>query len=396
MCVMRLANVLSACSLAFWMGLLTIVVTGEALSRGFDWRLPLSHFDGVNEQGYVLFCEKIGVLDVGENLQIPIHIMFKSEWMANSPYLGRGWMLPLLESHIEQTSERSYRLRQPDGWYRDFVCSKSSESVLNGTRGWKAEIRGDTITAWSPCGWKLIFTKNKLTAIVTPKNIRLDLVIRNGQADEVLANGFSVLRVERDAMTGRVKGLSLRGGKKIEIEQQLRPRVQQIDEKNVVKGEDYSLSKVTQADGTVKTYEYGVNDQMCPTLKTGNRLIVWDPGSQLIVKDGEWTYDIKPNEENPWTNAAIGRTNANGEKEFWHYDEGKGQEIIQAHGYKTISSWFVSGAALRGKIRKIEIESVDSGKSIEVYKFAYNERGRILRVTRYDSEGKAEVHQALE
>ena len=48
----------------------------------------------------------------------------------------------------------------------------------------------------------------------------------------------------------------------------------------------------------------------------GDRLIVWNGTNQLIVKDGEWTYDIKPNEENPWGNAAIGRTNANGEKEF--------------------------------------------------------------------------------
>ena len=393
---MRLANVLSACSLVTWMELLTLVAPGEALSRRIAWRLPLSHFEGVDEQGHVLYCEKIGALDVGEDLPFPLHIMFKSEWMANSSYLGKGWMLPLLESRIEQTSERSYRLWQPDGWYRDFVCSKSSESVLNGTRGWKAEIRGDNITAWAPSGWKLIFTKNKLSAIITPKNQRLDLVGRNGQVYEILANGRCLLRVERDAMTGRVNGLALREGKQIAIEQQLRPRVQQIGERKEVNGEDYSLSKVTQADGTVRTYEFGMDGQMRPTLKMGNRLIVWNGTNQLIVKDGEWTYDIKPNEENPCGNAAIGRTNANGEKEFWHCDENKGQEIIQAHGYKTISRRFVSGAALRGKIRTIEIESVESGKFIESYKFAYNERGKMIRMTRRDSDGKVDVHQALE
>ena len=61
---MRLANVLSACSLVTWMELLTLVAPGEALSRRIAWRLPLSHFEGVDEQGHVLYCEKIGALDV--------------------------------------------------------------------------------------------------------------------------------------------------------------------------------------------------------------------------------------------------------------------------------------------------------------------------------------------
>ena len=334
---MRLANVVSACFLAIWMGLLTIGATGEALSCGIDWRLPQSHFEGVDEQGHVLYSEKIGDLDAGENLHIPLHIMFKSEWMASSPNLGRGWMLPLLESRIEQTSERRFRLWQPDGWYRDFWCSKSSDTVLDGWGGWKAEIRGDTITAWAPCGWKLGFSKNKLTAIVTPKNQRLDLVGRNGQVDELLANGLSLLRVERDAMTGRVKGLALRAGKQIAIEQQLRPRVQRIAERNVVKGEDYSLAKLTLVDGTVRTYEYAVDDQLRPTLKMGDRVIVWDPGTKLIVMDGEWTYDVKPDEKNPLANAAIGRKNARNVVEFWHYDVNKGQEITTLSNGATLT-----------------------------------------------------------
>ena len=99
---MRLANVVSACFLAIWMGLLTIGATGEALSCGIDWRLPQSHFEGVDEQGHVLYSEKIGDLDAGENLHIPLHIMFKSEWMASSPNLGRGWMLPLLDPGLSR------------------------------------------------------------------------------------------------------------------------------------------------------------------------------------------------------------------------------------------------------------------------------------------------------
>lgn len=361
------------------MGLLCIVATGEALSCGIDWRLPQSHFEGVDEQGHVLYGEKIGDLDVAKDLQIPIYIMFKSNWMADSPCLGKGWMLPLLESRIEQMAERSYRIWQPNGWYRDFWCSKSSEMVLDGQGGWKAEIRGDTITAWASCGWKLVFTKNKLTAIVTQKNQRLDLVSRDGHVNEVRANGLCLLRVERDALTGRVKGLALRGGKRIAIEQQLRPRVQQIGEQKVVKGEDYSLAKMTLADGTVRTYEYGVDDQLRPTLKMGDRLIVWNPGTQLIVNDGEWTYDIKPDEKNSSANAAIGRKNTLGQTEFWHYDGDKGREITQGvDGLQRIETWFVNGK-LAGATRKMEI--IKDGKVVIKHMMAYNDQGMRIRET---------------
>ena len=380
---MRIADITKVYPLTIWIGLLAIILPevqgSHGAGVGLDWILPYSYFEGVDERGHVLYCDKIGELDVAKDLQIPIFIMFKSSWMADSPYLGKGWILPLLESRIEQTSENSYRLWQPDGWYRDFGCSKSSETDLTGTAGWKAKIAGDIVTAWAPCGWKLVFTKNKLTAIVTPKNQRLELVRRTGQVDELLANELSMLRVERDAMTGRAKGLALCGGKRIAIEQQLRPRVQQIGERNVVKGDDYSLSKVTQVDGTVKTYEYGVDDQMCPTLKIGARLIVWDPGTQLIVKDGEWTYDIKPDEKNPWANAAIGRKNTDGGSEFWYYDGGKGQEITQTlDGIKTVKSWFTSGK-LAGKVRKIY--QTLNGYTTIVSSVSYDDKGQMMRST---------------
>jgi len=193
---------------------MTMVVPGLTSARP---KLPGSHFNGVDEQGRVLYCAKIGDLEVGDNVTFPIHIMFKSNWSADSPYLGKGWRLMLFESRIERTGERSYRLWQPDGWYRDFGCSKTSDTLLNSTAGWKGEIRGDTITAWNPSGWKLIFTKNKLSTMIMPGDIRLDLLTRFGIAEEVRAGGTGLLRVERDSITGRVKSLLLRDGKKMEI-----------------------------------------------------------------------------------------------------------------------------------------------------------------------------------
>ena len=117
---------------------------------------------------------------------------------------------------------------------------------------------------------------------------------------------------------------------------------------------------------------------MRPTLKIGDRLIVWDAGSRHIVKHGEWTYTItEPDEKYPLDNAAIGRKNAKGQTEFWHRDGRNGQEITQGvDGVRKIRTWFTSGI-LAGKVRKAV--EVAGEKTATIYRAAYDENGRLLR-----------------
>ena len=148
---MRIADINKAHPLAIWIGLLAVLLPDVQGGVGLDWILPQSHFEGVDEQGYVSYSEKIGELDVAKDLQLPIYIVFQSNWMTSSPYLGKGWMLPLFESRIEQMGERWYRLWQPDGWYRDFGVSKTSDKELHGTAGWQAKIVGDIVVSSQFC-----------------------------------------------------------------------------------------------------------------------------------------------------------------------------------------------------------------------------------------------------
>ena len=78
------------------------ILSAQAKACGLRMDKPHAHFDGADEQGHVLFAETLGNLDLGENLTLPIYAVFQSNWQSSSPYLGQGWMLPLLESKIVQ------------------------------------------------------------------------------------------------------------------------------------------------------------------------------------------------------------------------------------------------------------------------------------------------------
>ena len=364
-------------SLVRYLFLFTTLLASSVFGCGIGWTEPKSHFEGVDYQGHVMQVEKLGDLDAGKGLFLPIFAVFTSHSGNNSPYAGHGWTVPLLESRMLQVDENGFKLDQPDGWFRMFGRDKNNPTILNGQGGWKAEIRGDTITAWADCGSKLVFNKGRLVSMQL-KERKFDFLYEGNRVSEIREGNLPVLRVEKEAITGEVTGFRLADNRQIGLERSQRPRVQVINNQNLVGGMDQGLSKITQADGSVRTIEYGVDDKLNPTMKLGDRLIVWNPASKKIVKDGDWTYDIKPG-AGPFDNAAIGRRNAKNQSEFWHRDGAKGEEIVQGiDGIKSVTTWFTSGY-LAGAIRKKEEISRGAGRL--VFLASYDESGKLIRET---------------
>lgn len=95
---------------------------------GLDWTLPLAHFAGVDENGCVSYWENIGEIDLGDKVVLPVHIGFNSHREASSPVLGRGWIVALLESHVEPIDESAMHVIMPDGWTFLFLRNGNSET----------------------------------------------------------------------------------------------------------------------------------------------------------------------------------------------------------------------------------------------------------------------------
>ncbi len=127
------------------------LLAGHSVAGGVDWVMPVDYFDGVSDVGgYVDYWETVGSVDCGNGLKLPIFINFRSNNVATSPYLGQGWTLPLLESHMVQTGLNSFLMVQPDGTRNFFTRDKPEDTELKDPAGWKAGINAIRSQHWVP------------------------------------------------------------------------------------------------------------------------------------------------------------------------------------------------------------------------------------------------------
>lgn len=344
------------------------------------WEMPRNHFDGVNNRGYVDYYVRMGNLDLGEGLMLPLVVNFDSERGSSSPFVGKGWVIGLLDSNFVQTGEDLFQLMQPNTALRPFYRTKSGGNILNGGPSWKAEIKGDIIVAYVTCGWKFTYRKGRLVSMGTPKGRRLDYIYTEGRLSEIREGSVTRLNVDYDPTTGLAQALRFQG-KRVEVGLAERPRVQVVAGQTMVGGVDPSLNRLSGAlEGEAWQFDFAVDENIQPTLRISGggapeRTYVWNAATKHVLAEDGWTYDIKPG-LSKGESAAIGRTKVDGVREFWHLDGAKGAEtVITAAGARVVKTWFTSGR-FAGKLRKRE---VILGESVSVYSVAYDEEGRMLR-----------------
>lgn len=360
---------------------LSFSIAQSSHACGIIWNMTPSHFADVDNQGNVHLIQKVGEMESLAGLRMPIFAIFESAGGNRSPFAGDGWKIPLLESRIIQFDENRFCVFQPDGFQRMFRRDKKDPNVLLSRDTWKAEIRGETITAYCRCQTqrnKLVFRKGRLISIEV-KEGKFDYVYKGDRVAEIREGVRTVLKVEKKPLTENIEEMTLLNGQKIWLERSQHQRVQVLGDQKKIEGILEGLSRIITTNGATQTFVYGVDDNLNPTLKLNDREIVWDAATGRVMRDGEWNYSISPGPR-PGDYAAIARSNARNEKEFWHKDYAKGEEITEdIDGVKKITTWFNSGK-LRGMTRK-ELEIKDGVKRT-LCEYSYDEKGRLIRIRR--------------
>lgn len=345
---------------------------------GIPWEPPLCHFNGVDDSGKVLYTNSLGDVDVGDGISIPLTIMFKSSWHKDSPVLGYGWMMPLLESNFAQIDENHFQMRQPGGWFRNFVRLKDNPNILDGG-SWKAEIKGDTIVAAADCGDTIVF-KNGLINALHVSGKKLTFGYRDGVPSKITLADRTILEVlasgnSPDEIVVRLADLS-----EIKLKLKMRPVIQQLNGKNLVTAQRPSLSEIERSDGTKISFEFGIDKEARPFMTAPLGFsILWDPATELALSDANYQYLFQFNKKDQET-TILRNSKDGGVKEFWKHSKRTGDKTwLDADSVQTELKQFSHGALI-GLPRSLKTTNLVSGDS-EILKYSYDENGLILRKT---------------
>ena len=358
-----------------WMGLFLVPLS--ALGCGLDWTLPLAHFEGVDEDGYVAYWQKIGEIDMGDKVVLPVHIGFNSHREASSSILGKGWIVPLLESHVEPINENAMNVIMPDGWTFLFLRNANSET-WRGNAGWMGETDDSIFTISAPCGWRIKFDHGKIQEIDDDKIGALTYRYNGGVPTEIDHDGEAVLQVEQDPASGAATALVI-AGRRIELSLAQRPRVVNMLGRNLLNGFDLSVASLQGVDGGTETFSYGTDKGLNPTLTIKDpaqfpRTLVWDGALRQIKSDGGWTYSLQPEGDH----LRFTRVSRQNQAESYEDDQSKGMTAVKsADGAEIATYRFVSGP-LAGRVRKIE-ELENGGASKLLYSASYYPSGQLMR-----------------
>ena len=353
-----------------------ILAPSFATGCGLDWTLPTNHFDGVEEHGYVSYWEKIGEADLGDKLVIPININFNSHREAISPILGKGWMVALLESHVEPLDENSMKVVMPDGWNFYFYRNGNTET-WGGNAGWVGETNNTVFTIKAPCGWSIKFDGGKIQKIGSNTNRTLSYKYNGPVATEVDLDGKAFVQVENNTSTG-LPGDILIGGQKIDIATAQRPRIMTKLNQNLVTGFDQSLSALQWPDGRKESFTFGTDKNLNPTLAITpvdgiDHTFTWDAATRQIRFDGNWSYNL----QQVGGHLRFNRVLSQGQSESYENDGATGLTIEKSLNGNDIATYrFVSGLLI-GRIRKVEEQSKGSRKTL--YSAIYFPSGNLVR-----------------
>jgi len=352
-----------------------------AFGCGLEWTLPQAHFAGVEEHGFVSYWEKIGEIDLGNKVVLPVNIGFNSRRESVSPVLGRGWIVALLESHVEPIDENAMNVVMPDGWTFLFLRNANTET-WRGNAGWMGETNDTRFTISAPCGWKITYDHGKIQAIDGEQIGTLTFSYNGGVPVEIDRDGSALLTVERDPASGTPNALVI-AGKRVELSLAQRPRVVNLLGRNLINGFDPGLASLQKADGTKETFTFGTDKSLNPTLTLDQpgelpRTLVWDAATRQIKSDGAWIYTLKPNGDH----LRFTRTSGPNQMECYEADEATGVTLEKSvDGAELATTRFVSGP-LAGEVRKID-QLDTAGKRTPLYAATYYPSGLLMRETFY-------------
>lgn len=307
-------------------------------------------FEGTGVRGDAFYRHRLG--RVGK---WTICAYWSSMNRGYSPFLGRGWCIPALESTFVQIDERRWLFRQPDGYERIFVVSaKKGKNMLNGGPAWKADVEGDRISVVADPGDGGIPSKFEF---LYGRLIRMSceegefLIKYSGRvASQIVSKGKILLNVERKSQPEAQTVFQF--GEYQRITASLKPAsVVEYDEEGVSSTVTMRPALASFVTGGKKTVFSHSIVGTTGTFTCGRQTMTWDVGTGFIRSLNDWSYEIEMKEDGG-EEPSYCRRHSDGRREIYHYNRTDG--VLSRHyadGSARIRQMFTSGPLAYRRVR---------------------------------------------
>lgn len=394
-------------SLAITIGcmLLGALATAEAVNLA----RPGGYFGNASPDGYFHYWLEAGEADFGGGLSLPVRFQFSSDRSRNSPHLGYGWRMPLMESTVERRREDLVRVNLLCGKHLYLQVDRTDPNRFRSLdRTWHGRLEDQTFILERDGGWQLIFREGLLRELTTDQGRRLTWVF-SGRVPVAIQEmgGREGIRMNYDPSARTTRGFTTtRGECRFAMDQA--PMARPVGGGRVaIEGFEPFLAGVELPGGKREMFEYRVEEDGTVVFKvdrTGDAReameVSWDLTTRYLKSDGEWSYEVEPPAaERAWP--VMRRTNRAGEEERFFYDVREGVRTYEdRHGVKTVERILTVPGPL---YRKVELVEVHEDGEKEVLRRGFDTAGRvIMRETargvetyEYDEDGRR-THRRLE
>ncbi len=317
---------------AFLLLSIALQSAGESLpfERLDDIRGP---FEGTGIRGDALYVRELG--RVGK---LPLQAYWSSARLKNSPLLGFGWCIPLLESKFIKADERRWAFYQPDGYVRIFIktsdnretaeTAKENALTLTGGSAWSAKIQNENTTVVaSPADGgvpsRFVFQRGRLIRMTCEEG-DYEIKYLNNKIDQVVSRGKTLLKIIRRQRPSNQVIFDFGENRRIVAELReagvFAETVQDVSAApDAVK--KLCLASLKTADGKTVNFTYGT-DPGEVVFAAGKECFVWDAYTRCLKSHGGWNYNISKDAggEEP----SFERSLADGRSEFYHYNRSSG------------------------------------------------------------------------
>ena len=339
---------------------------------GLVWTIPSDHFKNVDKMGNVRINELWHRMDLGNGWNLPIYGLFSSVNKDTSNLLRKHWRMPLFESTAIQKDEKNYIVKMPDGRILNFRQIKNHKNNFRASDVWKGEVRNGTFIVTSIYNVELTYKNGRLQRIKAPErygDYDLSFKYKKGVFIELKNKSKTILEAKHD-------------GENIVYEFKI-DKTEILISHSETTTEEVSEIIVAKNNEALKRYILNEHGSLEIISDSFNNIIIWDPQTGAVKKDGEYAYTITPSSYQGGY-AKIARIGPNGVKEFWYRDNWNGKEIIlRKDGVLIEKEWFTTG-----KLRNLtkSLTTSRDGKYKVTNEFFYDENQRLVRTLEGNKE----------